>query len=234
MNISGATGATDATAASLTAGTSQAGQSQAKLQEDMNQFLKLLVTQLKNQDPLNPMDATQFTTQLVQFASVEQQIHTNANMEKLVNLQETSQISTMVNFIGNAAKATSSSAPLQDGHMEFAYTLDQSAKSVQISIQNDKGITVFFADGDTKTGTHSFTWDGAGANGAHNPDGAYTIVVTAKDAADKLINVAQTVTGTITGAGVTDGKANLFMGDVVIPMDKIVTVEKPFSAGLTN
>lgn len=225
---------TGATEASLTAGASKAGQSQAKLEEDLNQFLKLLVTQLKNQDPLDPMDATEFTSQLVQFASVEQQIYTNANMEKLLNLQETSQISTMVNFIGNAAEATSSAAPLQDGHMEFAYTIDQNAKSVQISIQNDKGITVFFADGDAEIGKHAFTWDGASANGNLNPDGAYNIVVTAKDASDKLLNVAQTVTGTITGAGVDDGKVTLFMDDVIIPMEKILTVQKPHGAGLLN
>ena len=73
--------------------------SQTKLEENLNQFLNLLVTQLKNQDPLEPMDSTEFTSQLVQFASVEQQIYTNASMEKLLNLEETSQISTMVNFI---------------------------------------------------------------------------------------------------------------------------------------
>lgn len=60
----------------------QAGQSQKKLQDDLNQFLNLLVAQLQNQDPLEPLDANEFTAQLVQFASVEQQIQQNSNLEK--------------------------------------------------------------------------------------------------------------------------------------------------------
>ena len=64
--------------------TSSSGTAKAKLDQDLNQFLNLLVTQLKNQDPLDPMDANEFTSQLVQFASVEQQIYQNANLEKLL------------------------------------------------------------------------------------------------------------------------------------------------------
>lgn len=200
--------------------------SQTKLQENLNQFLNLLVTQLKNQDPLDPMDSTEFTSQLVQFASVEQQIYTNANMEKLLNLEETSQISTMVNFIGNAVEATGNQAQLQDGYLAASYELPQNAKDVTISIQNAKGITVYFADGETGAGKHGFTWDGKSANGTQQPDGAYTIQVNAKDPSDTLLTVKQTVFGKITGAGVDDGKANLFMGEVIIPIEKVLTVEE--------
>jgi flagellar basal-body rod modification protein FlgD len=210
---------------------SKAAQAQSKLQENLDQFLHLLVTQLKNQDPLNPMDSTQFTTQLVQFASVEQQIYTNANMEKLLGLEESSQVSTMVNFIGKGVEATTNKAPLQDSHMAFTYTLPQNAKSVQITIQNDKGLTVFFADGDIDQGQHGFTWDGTGANGQHYDDGAYSVVVTAKDASDNLMtNVVQTSFGKVTGAGVDNGTASLFMGDVEVPMDKILTVKEADSS----
>ena len=74
-----------------TEGTKSAS-SQAQLQEELKRCLNLLVTQLKNQEPLDPLDANEFTSQLVQFASVEQQIFQNSNLEKLLNLQETSQI----------------------------------------------------------------------------------------------------------------------------------------------
>ena len=63
---------------------SQAAVAQKKLDEDLNRFLTLLITQLENQDPLDPMDASEFTSQLVQFASVEQQISQNSNLEKLL------------------------------------------------------------------------------------------------------------------------------------------------------
>jgi flagellar basal-body rod modification protein FlgD len=206
---------------------SKAAQAQDKLEENLNQFLTLLTTQLKNQDPLNPMDSTEFTSQLVQFASVEQQIYTNANMEKLLNLEETSQISTMVNFIGNRIEAKTNKAALQDGRMDFTYTLPQNAKDVSITIQNAKGLTVFFAEGDKNTGLHAFSWDGKGANGLQYPDGGYSVTVSAKDASDNLMtNVVQTSFGRATGAGVEDGIAHLFMGDVVVPLDKVLSVEE--------
>ena len=65
---------------------SQSSQAKSKLDDDLNQFLNLLVAQLQNQDPLDPMDANEFTSQLVQFASVEQQIFQNSNLEKLLKL----------------------------------------------------------------------------------------------------------------------------------------------------
>ena len=79
----------------------KSAEASAKLEDDLNRFLNILVTQLQNQDPLDPLDANEFTSQLVQFASVEQQIYQNSNLEKMLNLQETSQISDMVDFIGN-------------------------------------------------------------------------------------------------------------------------------------
>ena len=75
----------------------KAGQSQQKLQDDLNQFLNLLVAQLQNQDPLEPLDANEFTAQLVQFASVEQQIQQNANLEELITMQQNTQAASMVN-----------------------------------------------------------------------------------------------------------------------------------------
>ena len=99
---------------------SQSSQAKAKLEDDLNQFLNLLVAQLQNQDPLDPLDANEFTSQLVQFASVEQQIFQNSNLEKLLNLQETSQISQMVDFINNRTLD-----PVVMYMFEFTYELDQ-------------------------------------------------------------------------------------------------------------
>ena len=102
---------------------SQSAQAKSKLEDDLNQFLNLLVTQLQNQDPLDPLDANEFTSQLVQFASVEQQIFQNSNLEKLLNLQETSQISQMVDFIGNRIEFASHKLPVENGKAEFNYTI---------------------------------------------------------------------------------------------------------------
>lgn len=206
---------------------SQSVGSKEQLNEDLNRFLKLLITQLQNQDPLEPMSATEFTSQLVQFAGVEQQINANANLEKLLKLQQTSQISSMVGFIGNAVEARGNTVYLEDGVAESTYTLDVNADDITITVRNEAGLTVFTVDGEPGIGSHDFLWDGKDKNGILQPDGAYIIIVSALDREDNLLDVSQTVSGRIIGAGAEDGVVSLFMGDVVILMDDVISVKEP-------
>jgi flagellar basal-body rod modification protein FlgD len=208
---------------------SQSQQAASKLEDDLNQFLNLLVAQLQNQDPLDPLDANEFTSQLVQFASVEQQIYQNSNLEKLLNLQETSQISQMVDFIGNRVEFTSQSLPVENGKAEFTYTLPAGVRSATINIANSGGLNVFYQDVDTAAGAHSFTWSGLDKNGNQVPDGIYTLLVSAKDHENKLVQIEEyTVFGTVTGAGVDNGKSELFVGDnLSIGVDTLISVKKP-------
>ena len=222
MTILGGTTATDGLSID-----SKAVGSKEQLNEDLNRFLKLLITQLQNQDPLEPMSATEFTSQLVQFAGVEQQINANANLEKLLKLQQTSQISSMVGFIGNVVEAVGNMVYLEDGVAESTYTLDVNAAKVTINVRNEAGIIVFTVDGETDTGTHDFVWDGKDKFGLAQSDGAYTIIVSAKDRDDTLLDVSQTVSGRINGAGAEDGVVSLFMGDVMIPVDDVISVKEP-------
>ncbi len=200
--------------------------SQVKLQDELNRFLNLLVTQLRNQDPLDPLDTNEFTAQLVQFASVEQQIQQNANLEKLLNLQETSQVAAMVNFIGTTVEVTGDTVPLENGRAEFTYALGVNATDVTVTIMNSSGLTVFVAEGETGTGKHDFVWDGKSTGGVEQPDGVYTVVVGALERAGNLIEVEQTVLGRVTGAGVDDGAISLFLGDVTVSMDDVLSVKE--------
>jgi len=200
----------------------------AKLEDDLNRFLNILVTQLQNQDPLDPLDANEFTSQLVQFASVEQQIYQNSNLEKMLNLQETSQISEMVNFIGNKVEFFGQKLPLENGKGEFSYVMPAGVKSATVNIANSNGLNVFFVDGDTNAGKHTINWDGIDKNGNQLPDGDYTILVSGKDAGDNLVQVEHLMTGTVNGAGVDDGIVKLFIGSgLIIEQDKILAVHKP-------
>jgi flagellar basal-body rod modification protein FlgD len=214
---------------------SQSSQAGAKLEDDLNQFLNLLVTQLQNQDPLDPLDANEFTSQLVQFASVEQQIFQNSNLEKLLNLQETSQISQMVDFIGNRIQFSSQKLPVEEGAAEFTYTIPPGTRDATINIANSAGLNVYFADGDTNAGTHTFTWNGLDKNGQKVPDGTYNLLISAKDAFDKLVPVEYTVFGTVTGAGVDNGETELFVGDDLgVGVDDVLSVKKPATTTTTN
>ncbi len=207
---------------------SQSSQAESRLEDDLNQFLNLLVTQLQNQDPLDPLDANEFTSQLVQFASVEQQIFQNSNLEKLLNLQETSQISQMVDFIGNRIEFASQKLPVEDGAAEFTYTIPAGVRAATINIANSAGLNVFYTDGDTNSGTHTFKWNGLDKNGRQVPDGVYTLLISAKDAFDKLAEIEYTVFGTVTGAGVDNGETELFIGDNLgVGVDTVLSVKKP-------
>lgn len=207
-------------------GGSKSATSQVKLQDELNRFLNLLVTQLRHQDPLDPLDTNEFTSQLIQFASVEQQIQQNANLEKLLNLQETSQVAFMVNFIGTTVEVTGDTVPLENGEAEFTYALGVNATDVTITIMNSSGLTVFVGQGETGVGKHEFTWDGKSASGAEQPDGVYTVVIGALERAGTLLEVEQTVFGRVTGAGVDEGAVSLFLSDVTVSMDDVLSVKE--------
>jgi flagellar basal-body rod modification protein FlgD len=214
---------------------SQSAQAKSKLEDDLNQFLNLLVTQLQNQDPLDPLDANEFTSQLVQFASVEQQIFQNSNLEKLLNLQETSQISQMVDFIGNRIEFASHKLPVENGKAEFNYTIPPGTREATINIANSAGVNVFFIDADTNAGNHTFNWNGLDKNGQAVPDGTYSLLISAKDAFGKLVPVEHNVFGTVTGAGVDNGETELFVGDDLgVGVDSILSVKKPATTTTTN
>ncbi len=206
---------------------SKSATASAKLEEDLNRFLNLLVTQLKNQDPLDPLDANEFTSQLVQFASVEQQIYQNTNLEKMLNLQETSQISAMVDFIGNRIEFLGQKLPLENGESEFSYVLPAGVKDANVNISNSAGVNVFYADANANQGKHTIKWDGKDKNGIQQPDGYYTVLVSGKDASNNLVGVEHLVTGTVSGAGVDSGVVKLFIGNGLnVEQDQILSVRR--------
>ncbi|MCH7935512.1 MAG: flagellar hook assembly protein FlgD [Proteobacteria bacterium] len=212
----------------------KSSESSAKLEEELNRFLNLLVTQLKNQDPLDPLDANEFTSQLVAFAGVEQQIFANANLEKLLKLEQTNQISALVDFIGTTIEASGRTVPLQGSQAEIGYIMPFGANTATITITNSAGLTVFQGDADTSSGKHLFAWDGKNNSGVLQPDGAYNVLVSGIEFSGNLLEITHTVFGRVTGAGVEDGLANLFLGDdITIAQDKVIAVKetKTASAG---
>ncbi len=213
---------------------SKSAESSAKLDEELNRFLNLLVTQLKNQDPLDPLDANEFTSQLVAFAGVEQQIFANSNLEKLLKLEQTNQISALVEFIGLTVEATGRTVPLQDGQAEFGYTMPTGTDTATITITNSNGLTVFQGGAETSSGKHVFAWDGKNNSGVLQPDGAYNVLVNGLDFSGNLLEITQTIFGRVTGAGVEGGLATLFLGDdITIAQDTVLAIKetKTASAG---
>ncbi len=203
---------------------SVASDSRARLASDMDTFLTMLTTQLKNQDPLSPMDSTQFTNQLVQFASVEQQINSNQNLERLVALQNVNRMSTALAYIGADVTVQTPYLPLQDGKAEFAYTLNGDAASLTVGIYDSAGKLVRALDKPIAgAGTHHVEWDGKDSAGKDLPDGAYEVRVLGKDANGNAMSGIVTSSGRVTAVSSEGDDVLLSLGDVVVEMERVMS-----------
>lgn len=209
---------------------SKAEASRTTLTKDIQSFLTLLTTQLKYQDPLAPMDSTKFTEQLAQFASVEQGIQTNKNLESLIGLTQAAQISTGVSYIGRQIEADTNVNALVNGKAEFLYNLPKAAASSAITIRDAKGQVVYTTTAEKAVGSHSFVWDGRGTNGATLPDGIYSASVAALDSGGNQISASVHSLAHVDGVVMSNGTVSVLVGDVAIPLDKIVSVKESSTA----
>jgi flagellar basal-body rod modification protein FlgD len=197
-----------------------------RLAENFDTFLTLLTTQLKNQDPLSPMDSTQFTQQLVQMTGVEQQLLTNDLLEKLVS-NTGSGVATAVSLIGKEVRADSNLAALSGGKAEWVYKLDREASDVKVEVLDSKGRVVqTIAPTDNKVGEHTFKWDGKGANGSVAPDGVYSLRVTAKDSEGSTVPTGVVAQGVVTGVQQVDGQTLVTINGAQIPWEKITLIRQ--------
>ena len=194
------------------------------LAQNYDTFLKLLTTQLQHQDPLNPMDSDKFTSQLVAFSGVEQQIATNKSMEKLVSMLGANQSAAAVTFIGKTVQLDGDTVPLQDGTAQWRYTLPSDAATVTLTVKNSIGQVVHTADGTGKKGENTVTWDGRDANGNFLTAGNYTLSIDAKDTSGAKVNATTTITGVVSSVEYADGTNYLVVDGRRIPIDEITKV----------
>jgi len=179
------------------------GTAGATLAGNFQTFLTLLTTQLKNQDPLTPLDTNQFTQQLVQFASVEQQLKTNNQLTTLVSLQQTAQSTQALTFVGKTAAVDGSTAALSQGQATWKLSVPTNS-NVSISIANSTGQAVLTGTLPVSAGSNQpFTWNGKGNDGTQLPDGKYKLTATAADSAGNPIAVSTQIEGVVSSVDLT-------------------------------
>ena len=139
-------------------------------------FLNLLTVQLQNQDPLSPMDSTEFTNQLVQFSAVEQQINANQKLDNLVALQLSNSLSSSQSFVGNDISYVSSELYFDGSPSELRYSLPRAAQNATLRIFNEDGGLIYEEAVSGQPGAHTFSWDGRQLGGGVAPDGTYEVV----------------------------------------------------------
>lgn len=165
------------------ANAAQTVDSRTRLSDNYDTFLVLLTAQLQNQDPLAPMDSTQFTQQLVQFSQVEQQIRTNEQLGGLVSQYQAASAGAALSYLGKDAIIESDETYLAGGEAAWAYNLSGAATSLTISVRDMSGRTIYETSTAARgAGEHLFTWDGTKTDGGTAADGVYQIVVEAEGA----------------------------------------------------
>ena len=209
------------TAATTAATTSAAAGAGTRLGANMDTFLRLLTTQLKNQSPTDPLDTNQMTAQLVQFASVEQQIAMNRNVEQLVSLQQTSALTATAPLIGKGVEVEGDRLSLQDGAAALRLPAAGAARTARVVVTDDAGNTIREAQVTLGTAAQTWRWDGRDAAGTRRPDGAYRVAVTGADASGAAAATSFTVLGTVTGADRVDGTVRLRLGAAAYGFDKV-------------
>lgn len=210
------------------AAASSAAKDRIGLADDFDSFLQLLTTQLKNQDPLAPLDANQFTQQLVQFSAVEQAIKTNDALGQLLSLMRGDQIARSVDYLGAEVAAEGQTIHLgEGGPARVHYRLEQSAAQVRIEIYDSAGRLVAAQEGATGGGSHSVDWNGQSQAGAPLPPGLYRVEVVASDAAGQAVPVTTTIRGVVDGVEVDGDRLMLSVDGVLMPLDSITSIYRP-------
>lgn len=178
----------------------------SKLNEDFDSFLTLLTTQLRNQDPTDPVDTAEFTNQLVQFASVEQLIGQTETLNEMLASDQKLLNYNAVNYIGTRVEVPSAQGDLLNGETRWSYTLPREADNVILQVVDPSdGSVVNTYQGERGATTHTAFWNGEAADGSTAPDGRYFLRVTAVDADGEAINTTIRSLGQVTGVALQDG-----------------------------
>jgi len=187
--------------------------SASRLADAQETFLKLLTTQLKNQDPLSPLDSNQFTQQIVQMTGVEQQLYSNQLLEQLVAGGGNGGLSNSVGLIGKTVAVKGDTNTLTGGQAGWAYDLASSADTTNLEIVDSAGRAVWTGtSANGAAGRHTFTWDGKDSAGNQLPDGGqYRLIVDAKAGANS-VGVTSYITGVATALETIAGQTVLSIG----------------------
>jgi flagellar basal-body rod modification protein FlgD len=208
----------------------------ASLATNFDTFLSLLTTQLKNQDPLSPLDSNQFTQQLVQMTGVEQQLNTNDLLKQLVT-NTSGGVATAVSLIGKDVKAASDTADLSGGKAQWVYNLPSDASSLKVEVLNANGGVVHAeAPTDLKAGDHAFSWDGKDMTGVQLADGSgpYTLRVTALDASGAALSTTNYVQGVVTAVEQSNGQTLITINGGKVDWSKVTSITQAAASSTSS
>ena len=220
------TAITPVTSTTNSAGSVANAVNNTEIASNFTTFLQLLVTQLKNQDPLSPMDTNQFTQQLVEFASVEQQMKSNDSLSTLVTLEQTAQSTSALALVGATVVVNGSTAQLANGQATWTLNAAKPATAT-ISIADATGRTAYSGTFTINSGTQTFVWDGRGNDHTLWPDGTYTLTATATDASGQTTAISTQVQAKVNSVDLTQTPPVLSINGQNYTMDQLQKIVAP-------
>jgi flagellar basal-body rod modification protein FlgD len=193
-------------------------------------FLTLLTTQLQNQNPLDPLDTNQFTQQLVEFAGVQQQLNTNDSLATLVSLQQATQSTEALSYVGKTATVSGNTATMTNSQAVWGVSIP-TASTMDVSIASSTGQTVFTGTYNVSAGNNQpFEWNGQGNDGTQWPDGNYTMTATAKNSAGNTVAVTTSVGGEVSSVDLTQSPPLLTIGGQTYTMSQVQSIIAPINS----
>lgn len=215
-------------------GQSQTQASTVGLAEDFADFLSLLTVQLQNQDPLAPMDTTEFTNQLVAFTGVEQQINTNAKLDDLVALGVSDAFANSLDYVGLEANYLGSEFYFDDTRNTTITYSAPGAVDTTIRILDANEDEIFSQQVSDDASIEEFVWDGTTDQGSIAPTGTYSVRIDALDAEGKGVQTSTVVNGIVDGLETQNGNLFLLIGERAVPVSQVINVTNPAHSDLND
>jgi flagellar basal-body rod modification protein FlgD len=206
------------------ASASSANNATSQLSSNFDTFLQLLTTQLQHQDPLDPMDTSQFTQQLVEYSQVEQQIDSNTNLQTLISQGTSQSAAYATSYLGKTVTVSGGEGSLTNGQAQWTYNLGTAATSTTLQVTDANGNVVYSGSGQTTAGNSNFNWNGVDNSGNQLPDGSYTLAVKAA-AGGSTVTTSVTAVGTVSEVNMINGTPQLLIGSMEVPLTSISSVQ---------
>jgi len=217
--------ATTPVSAATAAQVASAVNDKATIAGNFTTFLQLLTTQLKNQNPLEPLDTNQFTQQLTQFAQVEQQLKMNDQLASIVTMEKSAQSTLAMSFVGQTVAVDGQTTQLVSGAAKWTFSVPKPANA-EITITNSAGQTVYSTKYAMQVGQQVFNWDGKSNSGQQLPDGAYKMTITAKDTQGQSVAIPTEVQGTVDSVDLTKSPPMLTVGGQNFTVDQVKRITR--------
>jgi len=190
---------------------------------DFNMFLKLLTTQMQHQDPLDPMDTSEYTQQLVQYSQVEQSIQQTGALKDILSRLASQDMAQASSFIGREARFDTNISGISAGN-GAAWTLAPERRASTMTVQVTDAAGRVVHERTLEPTATRFTWDGTLSDGTRAAEGAYRLTVTARDSSGAAVDVGINGVGVVRDV-ITDGSSvSLGIGGVRVPLDYLVAV----------